>query len=67
MNVGNSRVTTKRIEKSKSILSETDIPVIEVALKCGYENISNFNRMFRRIVGMSPSEYRKNKKNEGAN
>ena len=60
-------ITIKRIEKSKSILSETDVPVIEVALKCGYENISNFNRMFRRIVGMSPSEYRKIKKNEGVN
>ncbi len=55
-------ITIKRIEKSKAVLSESDIPIIDVALKCGYENISNFNRMFRRIVGISPSEYRKQKR-----
>ena len=60
-------ITIKRIEKSKQILVESDIPIIDVAFKCGYENISNFNRMFRKIVGKSPSEYRKISKTKKEN
>ncbi|MBQ8439565.1 MAG: helix-turn-helix transcriptional regulator, partial [Clostridia bacterium] len=48
-----------RMEKSCELLKSTDLPVIEVAERCGYPNLSNFNRMFLRIVGTSPSRYRK--------
>lgn len=33
--------------------------VLEVAFDCGFRNISNFNRQFKRITGCSPTEYRK--------
>ena len=55
-------ITIRRIEKSKSILKDTDLPIIEIADKCGYDNISYFNRMFKRITGFSPTEYRKSKR-----
>ena len=52
-------ITIRRMEKSCELLKSTDLPVIEVAERCGYPNLSNFNRMFLRIVGTSPSRYRK--------
>lgn len=52
-------ITIRRIERSCELLSKTDLPIIEVAQRCGYENLSNFNRMFLRIVGASPSVYRR--------
>ena len=56
-------ITIQRIEKSKKLLSLTDLSVIEIASSCGYENLSNFNRMFSRTVGTTPSAYRKQQRN----
>lgn len=33
--------------------------IIEVAYECGYNNLANFNRQFKKLKGMTPSEYRK--------
>jgi len=50
----------KRIMKAKNILeSESDIKVISVANDVGFSNLSTFNRDFKRLTGISPSEYRK--------
>ncbi len=48
-----------RIHKACETLIDTNGNILETALDCGFRNISNFNRQFRRIVGCSPSEYRK--------
>lgn len=56
-------ITLRRIDRSCELLLSTDLSVLEVAGRCGYENLSNFNRMFARTVGMSPSAYRKKKRN----
>ena len=55
-------ITIRRIEKSKELLRNTTLPVISIASQCGFSNLSNFNRMFFRIAGVSPSIYRKNSK-----
>lgn len=52
-------ITIRRIEKSCELLKTTDLSVIEIAERCGYSNLSNFNRMFLRIVGSSPRDYRR--------
>ena len=52
-------ITIRRIERSCELLRKTDLPVIEVAENCGYGNLSNFNRMFLKIVGVSPTAYRR--------
>lgn len=48
-----------RIKKACEILSKTDKTSAETAFECGFRNLSNFNRQFRKFVGCTPKEYRK--------
>ncbi len=50
-------ITIKRISKACSLLTETELSVTDVALTCGYSNLSNFNRHFKRLCGCSPKKY----------
>ena len=55
-------VNRVRIQKSCQLLKRSEAGIIEIALAVGYNNISHFNRYFRRIMGMSPREYRNSSK-----
>lgn len=46
-------------------LNKTDRSISEIAADCGYGNLSNFNRQFKKCVGCSPGNYRKMIKNNG--
>lgn len=48
-----------RIEAACKDLTETHKPVTEIAMDCGFSQISFFNRTFQRIVKCSPSVFRK--------
>lgn len=48
-----------RIKQTRRILEETDLPVTEVCLECGYNNLGNFLREFRKQTGTTPLQYRK--------
>ena len=48
-----------RIKKVCEILLKTDKTAAEAAFECGFRNISNFNRQFRKFAGCTPKEYRK--------
>ena len=48
-----------RIRQAVKLLSSTDLTIANIADSCGFSNIRTFNNAFRRIVGKSPSEYRK--------
>ena len=39
-------------------LLETDESITDIALGSGFDNLSNFNRQFKRIVGVTPTDYR---------
>ena len=52
-------VNSVRLEKAASLLSTTDLSVTEVALQCGYTNISYFIRSFKKVFGTSPHVFRK--------
>ena len=48
-----------RVNQAKNLLVSGDEAVVEIALACGFESASYFNRVFRRCVGMTPSEFRR--------
>ena len=47
-----------RIEKAKSMLHRSDLLVSEIAYEVGFQTITHFNRVFRKLVGHSPTEFR---------
>ena len=51
-------VLRRRIERAKQVLSEGKRSVSDAGLSAGFENPSHFARMFRKIVGVSPSRFR---------
>lgn len=48
-----------RIKQAKRLLEETNLPVMEVCLECGYNNLGNFLREFRKYTETTPLQYRK--------
>ncbi len=54
-------ITAMRIEDAKKML-RGNTPITAVALDCGFGSMRNFNRAFKDAVGITPSEYRKNKR-----
>ena len=51
-----------RIDKAKSLLTDTDMTVTDIARECGYSSYNYFVRQFKTAEGMSPSEYRAERK-----
>ena len=52
-------INRTRIRKACTLLRRTDYPVTRIAIDVGYNNVSFFNRYFRRIMRCSPREYRR--------
>ena len=47
-----------RVEKSKLMLTDNSLPLVEVASLAGFEDQSYFNKVFKKTVGISPGKYR---------
>ena len=52
-------LTRVRIGHAKRLLLSTELSCTEICLQVGYRNQSYFTRMFKRVVGMTPSEFRR--------
>ena len=50
----------KRIDAACSLLLKEDITILETAMRCGYENVTYFNRAFKQLKGCAPSVWRQN-------
>ena len=48
----------KRIDYAKTLLLDPDLPVIDVALQCGFSSLSAFLRMFKQLNKCTPTEFR---------
>lgn len=51
-----------RISAACKYLLDTDWSISEVAYNCGYKTVSNFNKLFKNITGLSPKMYRESAK-----
>lgn len=54
-----------RMEAAKRLLKETDLRIVEISQKVGYENEKHFMKLFKSTCGVSPTEYRKNSNYSG--
>lgn len=52
-------LTGVRLQKAKELLKTTSFKIYEIAEMVGYNNTEHFNRMFKKNVGVSPSQFRK--------
>jgi AraC-like DNA-binding protein len=51
-------ITRVRIEKSRNLLLNPNLRVSEIAYEVGFQSLTHFNRMFKRVLGSSPTDYR---------
>ncbi|OZG70467.1 AraC family transcriptional regulator [Hahella sp. CCB-MM4] len=52
-------VNSLRITRACDLLAHSELPITDICFDVGFTNISNFNRRFHALKGMTPSEYRK--------
>ena len=55
----NDFLNEHRIQKALMLLSNRRISIRDVAVSSGFQSISNFNKVFKKHVGVSPNEYRR--------
>jgi YesN/AraC family two-component response regulator len=53
-----------RMANAKQLLAETEFCIGEIVEKCGFCDNSNFSRTFKKLNGLSPSDFRKKYKAE---
>ena len=53
-----SYVNSTRISYATRLLLEEELTIGEVSYKCGFNNIANFNRIFKKIKNCTPSEFK---------
>lgn len=54
----NQYITDYRIEKAKQLLSDPRSKVTEISNRVGYSDLNYFGKLFKKVVGVTPSEYR---------
>ncbi|RMG74367.1 MAG: helix-turn-helix domain-containing protein [Nitrospirae bacterium] len=52
-------ITLFRIEKAKELLKNTERSISSVAIEVGFNDVTNFERHFKRLTGTTPSRYKK--------
>lgn len=55
-------ITEVRMKKACELLLEGKLGIQSIAMCVGYYNVTSFNRLFKQVYGVSPSEYRSNTK-----
>ena len=51
-----------RIQNAKSLLTETDMPMHEISTSVGVHDSFYFSKLFKKITGETPRDYRKSHK-----
>lgn len=53
-------INNLRLQKSRQLLKNTNLTMGEIAYNCGFPDQNYFSRLFKKYVGMTPSQYRSN-------
>lgn len=56
-------LTTLRVDKAKSLLTSTKKNITKICQDCGFSSEQTFYRAFKKVTGLTPTEFRKSKDN----
>ena len=48
----------RRVERAMFLLTQTDLPIMDVCLEVGFTSLGTFGRTFREIAGKTPTQFR---------
>jgi len=48
-----------RLGKAKQLIAQSDMAILDIAYRCGFQSLATFNRSFKDYTGTNPSAYRK--------
>lgn len=51
-------VARRKLQKAKELLLRTNLPIVEIATRTGYQDVKYFNKLFKEYEQMSPGQYR---------
>ena len=51
-------VMSFRVEQARKKLAQHDVPLIDIAMSCGFADQAHFSRVFKQLTGQAPSKYR---------
>ena len=51
-------ISIKRVEEALALIKTTDLPILEIALACGFNNAANFGKTFKKYTNLTPSSFR---------
>jgi transcriptional regulator GlxA family with amidase domain len=49
---------SRRVAHAKGLLENSSMTLEQIVEQCGYEDLASFRKLFARLVGMTPREYR---------
>ncbi len=52
-------INRRRIEKARDLLLKPDLRISEIAFAVGFQSLSQFNRVFKKLARKSPTEFRR--------
>jgi AraC family cel operon transcriptional repressor len=53
-----SFINNLRLNYAANLIANTDMPVIQISLESGFNNLSHFNHLFKQKFGLTPSAFR---------
>jgi AraC-like DNA-binding protein len=51
-------VLSRKLDHAAALLANSDLPITEITMECGFENQTHFSRVFRKKYGVTPSQWR---------
>jgi AraC family transcriptional regulator len=58
-------ITLKRVEFAQALMLTTDHPLSQISLACGMTDQAHFTRIFRRLIGKTPGQWRRWMRRQG--
>lgn len=56
-------LTRLRLARAQKLIETTELKMYEISERVGYNNVEHFNRMFKKYIGISPGDYKREKRN----